>query len=349
MSEAAAGPAPDRSGAGGSAADAADTRSRLIRRLADGRFHSGEALARELGLSRAAVWKALRTTQRDLGLRVQAVRGRGYRLDRPLDLLDAGVILGALPREGAAAGADLRLLERTDSTNARLLAAAREGAACGTVCLAEQQTAGRGRRGRAWASPYGSNVYLSMLWRYALAPAELSGLSLAAGLAVLEVLREQGGDAVGLKWPNDLLWEGRKLAGLLVEMVGEAGGPTQVVVGVGVNTFVPEEAGAAIDQPWVDFARIPGASAVSRNRLAARLIERLAGALAAFPEAGLRPHLPLWHRYDPYVGSVVRLHQPGGVVEGVHAGISETGALLLQVDGRLQAFHAGEVSLRPAP
>jgi BirA family biotin operon repressor/biotin-[acetyl-CoA-carboxylase] ligase len=325
---------------------ATDTRYRIIRRLADGRFHSGEGLAREIGLSRAAVWKSLKSVRRDLGARVQAVPGRGYRLERPLELLDAGAVLEAVPPASRRRVADLRLLDRTDSTNARLLAAAREGARSGTVCLAEQQTAGRGRRGRAWVSPYGSNIYLSVLWRYPLAPAELSGLSLAAGLAVLEAVRALGARDVGIKWPNDLLWQGRKLAGLLVEVIGEAGGPTQVVVGVGVNTLLPEEAGADIDQPWIDLARVPGVSAVSRNHLAGRLIHHLTAALAAYPDQGLRPHLPLWHRCDPYYGSTVRLHQAGRVVEGVHAGISETGALLLEVDGQVQSFHAGEVSLR---
>ncbi len=325
-----------------------DTRKQLIRLLADGGCHSGEALARALGLSRAAVWKNLRGAAADLGLRLQAIPGRGYRLERPLEPLDSLSILQEMAPEARARVPALHLLEQADSTNAALLRIAAAGGASGTLCLAERQSAGRGRRGRPWVSPYGTNIYLSLLWRFPMAPAELSGLSLACGLAVLRALRDLGVLELGLKWPNDILHQGRKLAGLLIELSGEAGGPTQAVIGVGVNTFLPPESGRAIDQPWTDLAQVAGAGAISRNRLAGRLAARLVETLGRYGSEGLRPWLEEWQRHDLFYGRAVALHQGAGqLVRGMHAGIDPSGALLLAVEGRVQAFHAGEISLRP--
>ena len=182
----------------------------LIRRLADGRFYSGQARADELGISRAGVWKRLNRLGEQLQLEIQAVPGRGYRLAEPLELLDREQILCVLEPKVAGALSDLHLHQRIGSTNSWLMEQAAAGAASGSVCLAEQQTEGRGRRGRTWASPFGANIYLSLLWRFSQAPAQLSGLSLAAGLAVLRALQRQGVQGPGLKWPNDLLWNGRR-------------------------------------------------------------------------------------------------------------------------------------------
>lgn len=323
-----------------------NTRYQLIRHLADGRFHSGEALAQSLGISRAAVWKHLKGLRELLEMDIHAVSGRGYRLSRPLELLESGRILDALSPEAHSRLDALEIHVSIDSTNAHLLKQSAAGLPSGQVCLAEQQTAGRGRRGRHWISPFGSNIYLSVLWRYPLAPVELSGLSLAAGLAIVRALACHGVVGVGLKWPNDILWQGRKLAGLLLEVTGESEGPSQVVLGVGLNTNLSRRQAEAIDQPWVDLASIPQGEKISRNQLAAELVSQLLEALDCFEKYGLSPLLAEWRHYDLYHGKPVQLRMGNRTIEGTHHGIDKTGALLLSNDGDVRAYHAGEVSLR---
>ncbi|MDX1654152.1 MAG: biotin--[acetyl-CoA-carboxylase] ligase, partial [Candidatus Competibacteraceae bacterium] len=238
---------------------------RLLEVLGDGRFHSGEELARALGVSRAAVWKHLNSLGRR-GLEVHAVRGRGYRLPNPLELLDPEGIRAQLSPSVQGRLAQLEVFDQIDSTNSYLLTRAKAGAPGGSVCLAERQSAGRGRRGRQWISPFAANLYLSVLWRYPDGPALLSGLSLAVGVAMARALEGVGVVGVGLKWPNDLLWRDQKLGGILLEFGGESSGPCQVVTGVGLNVTMPKEPALDIDQPWPDLTTVLGLG-LSRNRL----------------------------------------------------------------------------------
>jgi BirA family transcriptional regulator, biotin operon repressor / biotin---[acetyl-CoA-carboxylase] ligase len=326
---------------------AVDRAVELVRLLADGGYHSGEAIAGRLGITRAGVWKLMPRVREQLGLAVESVRGRGYRLVAPLDLLDAGRILEALRAEGEPPLARLEIHAQVDSTNARLMAEAQAGAPTGTVCLAERQTAGRGRRGRNWISPFGSNLYLSILWRYPLAPAVLSGVSLAAGVAAAGVLRDSGVTDLTLKWPNDLLWRRRKLGGILLEVAGEAQGPSLLVAGLGINLRMPGDQGRVIDQPWVDLAGILGDRLPGRNCLAARLIAALCGALGRYGQLGLGPFLADWDSFDGLRGEPVRLLLGERVIEGTYGGIDPDGALRLVTAEGVQSYHAGEVSLRP--
>jgi BirA family biotin operon repressor/biotin-[acetyl-CoA-carboxylase] ligase len=241
----------------------------------------------------------------------------------------------------------LELLLETASTNTYLRDRALAGAASGTVCLAEMQTAGRGRHGRAWVSPFAGNLYLSLLWRTSLGAAGLGGLSLAAGVGVLRALRENGVAEIGLKWPNDLLAGGAKLAGILVDVVGESTGLCAVIIGVGINVRMPREAGSTIDQSWTDLASLLDAQPPSRNRLAADLVTQLFAMLDVFEQEGLRSFRDEWSRHDVLAGHPVRLALPHGEVQGIARGIDADGALLLEAgDGALQRFAAGEVSLR---
>ena len=320
----------------------------LVRLLADGRLHSEEAIARALGLTRAGVWKAVVRARDQWGIEIVAVRGQGYRLAAPLDLLDPGRILSELKAQGQPPPARLEVHDRIDSTNARLMAEARAGVPAGTVCLAERQSAGRGRRGRVWVSPFGSGLYLSLLWRSPLGPAALGGASLAAGVAVARVLRDAGVSELALKWPNDLLWKRRKLGGLLLELGGEAQGPSFLVAGVGINLRMPGALGRTLDQPWTDLATILGASLPGRNALAARLIAALSSALETYGTLGLEPFLADWERFDGLRGEPVRLHLGEQVIEGIHAGLAPDGALRLVTAEGLRSYHAGEVSLRPS-
>jgi len=317
----------------------------LLSALADGRFHSGEDLGAALGISRAAVWKQLKALERRLGLTVQAVPGRGYRLAAPLELLEREAILAQMSAPARARLADLEIHLSLDSTNRHLMQRAAQGAPGGTVCLAERQEAGRGRHGRRWVSPFGANLYLSILWRSALAPAQLGGLSLAVGAAVAQGLSAAGAPAIGLKWPNDLMWGGRKLGGVLLEVAGEATGPCHVVVGVGLNLAMDEALAHEIDQPWVDL-REAAPRALPRNAVTAAVAGEVLLALDAFAEAGLAPSLPAWRERDVLRGEPVRLTLGERVVDGVARGVDDNGCLLVEGREGLQRFSVGEASLR---
>lgn len=329
----------------------------IVRLLADGQPRSGEVIAAAVGISRTAVWKILHKLDAELGLELESVRGQGYRLPEPMELLSPELILSEIDAPTQRQIAMLEVLDEVESTNAYLLDRGRMETHLGdragsrfnsaAICLAERQSAGRGRLGRNWVSPFGRNIYLSILWRYPLAPAQLGGLSLACGVEVASVLERLGAEGVGLKWPNDIHWQRRKLGGLLLEVVGEAQGPSLVVVGVGLNLLLRSTEAAAIDQPWVDLSEVCGDSVPARNRLAAALIESLTAALSCYAGSGLAPFLGDWRRFDIYRGERVTLLSGERQIEGVLLGIDDQGCLLLDAPNGRQCFAAGEVSLRP--
>lgn len=323
-------------------------RNQLLGTLADGRFHSGVELGRVLGVSRAAVWKHLRALDR-WGIEVFAVPGRGYRLAEPLELLDHEKILEALDSAATVALRALDIHPVIDSTNRYLVEQTRAQMEPGRACLAEMQTAGRGRRGRQWVSPFGASVYLSVSWRFACSPTALGALSLAAGVTVARTLDELGAEGVQLKWPNDLVWGGRKLGGVLVELAGEAAGPCHVVIGVGINAGMPERSGAGIDQPWTDLAAVCGRGTISRNRLAGRLINHLLDAMCRYEAAGAGPFLKEWRNRDALRGRPVAVQVAGRTVEGVAVGIDGQGALLVDTGMERLCLTSGEVSVRVRP
>jgi BirA family biotin operon repressor/biotin-[acetyl-CoA-carboxylase] ligase len=321
------------------------TKRLLLTCLADGSFHSGEALARIAGISRAAVWKQLRGLQDGFGVEVDTVKGKGYRLRGGMELLDADRILEHIDSDAASLIGGLTVLETVDSTNRWLMAKAAEGTVTGWVCLAEHQTAGRGRHGRAWVSPFGANLYLSVLWRFELAPVELSGLSIACGVAAARALTRVGATGISLKWPNDVLWERRKLAGLLLEVRGESSGPSHVVAGIGVNTRMPRLGAALVDQPWADLDEVTGAESQSRNRLAALIAGEMLTAMATYATTGLRPFLEAWCEFDHFRGEEVILQVGPREVRGRYLGVLGDGAIHIDVGGHRQLYNVGEVSL----
>lgn len=322
----------------------------VLRLLADGEFHSGESLAGELGVSRTAVWKHVRALE-PYGVEVRAVPGRGYRLGRAIELLSAARIRERLnPAAGRCLGA-LDVLTETDSTNQRLLESAPgDPRTPGRACLAEYQRAGRGRHGNRWVAPLGAGLCLSLLWRFAAPPSSLMGLSLAAGVVLARGLEAHGVGGCGLKWPNDLIWDGRKLAGILVEVRGEADGPCSVVIGLGVNVALPAAALGQIDQPCTDVVSIVG-HPVSRNGLAATLLNGLCTMLPGCEEQlGLGPFLEAWRDYDVLSGQRVEVRQAHGQrTEGVAQTVDADGALLVSTAEGPRRFLSGEVSVRPVP
>jgi BirA family biotin operon repressor/biotin-[acetyl-CoA-carboxylase] ligase len=325
------------------------TRTRILRRLADGNFHSGTDIGHALGISRAAVGKAVHALI-EAGLEVHSVTGRGYRLARALEPLDRRRLIKYLGPAAARVRDRLTLLNEVDSTNHYLLDEAGVNLPTfhGSVCLAERQAHGRGRRGRHWITTPYHNLMLSIGWRFDSGPAGLSGLTLAAGLAVLHALEKYGVPGAMLKWPNDILWEGRKLAGLLADLQGEANGPSHVVLGLGVNGYLAPREAALIDQPWVDLATLTGRT-VERNRLAALIIAGLFASLDKFAARGFAAYRDEWQRCHVHQGKPVRLTQDEKTYTGVAEGVDEHGALLLRDGaGKVSTFHSGDVSLRGA-
>ncbi|MES9844828.1 MAG: bifunctional biotin--[acetyl-CoA-carboxylase] ligase/biotin operon repressor BirA [Candidatus Sedimenticola sp. PURPLELP] len=324
-----------------------ETRFNIIRLLADGQFHSGEELAEAVGISRAGIWKHLKHIRDRMDISLFAVKGRGYKLAEPIEFLDQDSICTGLNPDTRTLLARVEIHDQIDSTNSYLMQIPAQESTSGHVCIAEQQTSGRGRRGRDWVSPFGSNIYLSINWRYGLGLADLSGLSLAAGIAVARSLESLGIEEVGLKWPNDLLWRGRKLAGLLLEVSGEHSGPSRVVIGLGMNTRLSDLQGADIDQPWVDLSSLPGGEDISRNQLVSVLLDTLFHTLSRFESQGLACEIDEWSRFDLYHGKEVALQMGDNRIDGIHRGIDASGALLLEHQGVTRPYHGGEVSLRP--
>lgn len=319
----------------------------LLRRLAAGPV-SGDVLAGELGLTRAAVWKRIEAL-REAGMVITALPGRGYRLAQALDLLEADAIRAALPAAVRAELAALEVAWTLESTNTSLLQCEAPARGC-AVLLAERQTGGRGRRGRCWASPLAAHVYLSLARRFEGGLARLGGLSLVAGVATAEALHALGFPQVRLKWPNDLVVvEGagmRKLGGLLVEGGGEAGGAARAVVGLGLNVRMPPAFAAAIDQPWIDLAAF-ASPPPARNAVVAQLLQHLLPALAQFDAEGLAPFLPRYAALDALAGRRVRLHEASGTSATLALGVAADGALRVQgEDGREYCVYAGDVSVR---
>lgn len=317
----------------------------LLRLLSDGKYHSGRELGESLAVSRTAVWKQLHKLD-ELGLVLESNRGRGYRLPGGLELLDAE----SIEREAEWPGLSVTVEPVVDSTNARLMAVAAQSDN-GALCLAEQQSAGRGRRGRPWVSPFGRNLYMSMLWQFDGGAGVLEGLSLAVGVCVAESLESMGFSGVSLKWPNDILVEGEKLAGVLLEMTGDPAGVCQVVIGVGVNLSMPPDAAGKIDQPWVDLQQLAqrqGLSPVSRNQLAGKIAGALARMLSSFAVEGFGRWREPWLARAAFLGEAVNLHTVSQVRQGRFAGVNGSGALLLDTDHGQEAVYGGEVSVRPA-
>lgn len=314
----------------------------LLAKLAAGPL-SGDALARELGQTRAAIWKRIQGL-RSAGIAIEGRAGGGYTLAGNVDLLDVDAIRSALPPAAAALLDALQVQWSTGSTNSELLrcSAPQRGS---HVMLAERQTGGRGRRGRVWASPLAAHVYLSVLRGFAGGLAQLGGLSLVAGVAVAEALRALGHPRVQLKWPNDLVVDGRKLGGLLVEGGGEFAGPARAVIGLGLNVHMPPATAAQIDQPWIDLDQMAG-QPVQRNAVVAALLAHLLPALEQFEAEGLTPFLSRYALLDNLAGRDVRVEQAGVWQDGRALGLAEDGALRVEIEGREHHVHAGEVSVR---
>ncbi len=313
--------------------------------LADGQFHSGTELADKINVTRSAICKHVNKLS-ELGLEICAVTGKGYRLEQAFQFLSTQQIKQHLNASTQLLITQLDLHDVIQSTNSHLVDLSKKETRNGVVCLAEFQSGGRGRRGRTWVSPFGSNIYLSILWNYQNGAASINGLSLAVGVAVVRALKRLGIEGVGLKWPNDIYWQDKKLAGILIEVSGEANGPCSAVIGLGLNLYLPKESAKAITQEWIDLNQIMSEnSSKIRNSLVAELLNQLMPVIANFEEDTLSNYLDDWRMYDCMKGKEVDIYIGEHSFSGIVEGIDENGLLLLSdKDGKLKTFASGEVS-----
>lgn len=314
----------------------------ILQVLADGHFHSGEELAALLGTSRSAVWKHMQQLS-DLQLEVFRVPGKGYRLAAPVELLDAHAIRESMSPSNRRRLQSLDVLHVVASTNDWLMARADQSPA---ACLAELQSAGRGRRGRHWVSPFAANLYLSFAWRFDELPPGFTALGMVAAIAAARSLEKRGVASVALKWPNDLVANGAKLGGILVDLQGESTSKLRAVIGIGLNVRMPEAASAQIDQAWTDIATLTRGEVPGRNKLAAQLLDELFTVLDVFSRQGFAAFTGDWQRFDQVAGREVMLQQQERRITGTALGVDQDGALLLRSGNETKRFVSGDISLR---
>lgn len=315
----------------------------LVHYLADGSLCSGQWLGEQLGISRTAVAKHLEQLQH-YGLDLYKIKGKGYRLAQPVQLLDAAAI-----KHYQLQQAPVWVQSVTDSTNSQLMQKLKEGVALekGAVLVAEAQTAGRGRRGKQWFSPFGCNLYFSMYWQLEQGIQAAMGLSLVVGLAIAKVLQQQWQLPVRLKWPNDLYLDHKKLGGILVELAGQTHAQCDVVIGLGLNIRMPDQTDKVVDQPWADLTSALGTS-IDRNLLVALVQHQLVLELQQFSQQGFAAYVQQFNQLDQFAGEQVTLSSGSQTISGLCAGVDAQGGLVLDINGQKQSFYGGELSLRKA-
>lgn len=318
----------------------------LIQQLSDGAYHSGEELGNQLGLTRAAIWKLIKSLD-DWGIDIESSTKKGYRIAEGLELLDKRKLLKYLEPNSRAILQKLDIFDCLSSTNDYVLQTLKEKQTETYACFAERQTAGKGRRGRLWHSPFGTNIYLSLLWQFNKDMSQLAGLSLVIAIAVINALQQYGiKEGLGLKWPNDILWQHKKLCGILIETRGEVSEGLNTVIGVGVNVRMPNSIKDQIDQPWADIRQIMSGE-IKRNQLAGLILNNLLLVIAQFEQKGFAPFIQQWQQFDLTQGKKVSLHTVTEQFTGISRGINQTGCILLEdASGKIQNFSIGEVSLR---
>ncbi|MEZ9822885.1 bifunctional biotin--[acetyl-CoA-carboxylase] ligase/biotin operon repressor BirA [Shewanella sp. 10N.286.45.A1] len=309
----------------------------ILTELAAGDFVSGEILAEQLGVSRTAIANHISGLE-DYGVDIYCVKGKGYKLSNPLSLVDESTLKCTISQR-------CFYFDEIPSTNAFILKHAEE-LDSGDICVAEYQSAGRGRRGRTWVSPYGCHLYFSMYWQFPQGMAQAMGLSLVVACSIVSVLEQLDVADVGVKWPNDIYLGGKKLAGVLIEMTGQTDSECSLVIGVGLNMAMSEQHGNAIDQPWSDLTSL--AKMPSKTELLALLQRQLQQDLYLFQNEGLAPFQQRWEAADLFIGQQIKLLIGTDEVHGICKGIDKQGAVVLETADGVKSFIGGEISLRKA-
>jgi BirA family biotin operon repressor/biotin-[acetyl-CoA-carboxylase] ligase len=304
-------------------------------------------LGKALGVSRTAVWKQLQALE-SMGLQLESVKGKGYKIPENFELLDSDQIFNDLNHQIKGQLNGLHIYQSLDSTNkaANQLVEVQADTASGAVILSEYQTMGRGRRGKNWVSPFAANLYLSMVWDFDQGASALQGLSLAIGVAVSRALKQLQVGGVQLKWPNDIYIDKKKLGGILLEMVGDPAGQCTVIIGIGINHSMPEQSGENIDQAWTDLAAVT-TQAISRNRLAAYIINHCFDILSDYQQKGFACYQQEWQEIDAFQGAQAVVSTVNQSTVGMPVGVDEFGALKMKLaNGEVKTFIGGELSLR---
>ncbi|MCG9698505.1 bifunctional biotin--[acetyl-CoA-carboxylase] ligase/biotin operon repressor BirA [Shewanella sp. Isolate11] len=308
----------------------------ILNALQQGEFVSGEALATKLGVSRAAVSKQVSSLE-EYGVDIYSVKGKGYKLATPVSLIDDQRLKNAIKGR-------CFYFDEIVSTNAFMLSHVNE-LSSGDVCVAEYQSAGRGRRGRTWVSPYGCHLYTSIYWQFSQGLAQAMGLSLVVACSLVTALRELGVDGIGVKWPNDIYLNRKKLAGILIEMSGQADSECDLVIGIGMNLSMSAAQADKIDQPWSDLSGLE--QTIDKTELMIKLQAQLVKDLSLFQTEGLKVFQQRWREVDLFDGKMIKLIMGEKVEEGICCGIDEQGAILLKQNDQIKAFVGGEISMRP--
>lgn len=322
-------------------------KDRILRVLADGEFHSGVELGERLSITRSAVWKKVSQLESDYGIQIESVKAKGYRLINSVELLDWPEIVVDIPKDVSELIKECNIVFATDSTNKLLMdevdSLSDDGYA---LAMSEMQTAGRGRRGRTWASPFGVNLYLSLATKIGDGFSALNGISLAVGAGIADAVRSVGVPEPTLKWPNDVWVSQNKLAGVLIEVQGEQEGPVSLVVGVGLNISMTKEQGRDVDQAWTSVNN-ELEQPEKRNYIASTVITSLIRIIEKYKKYGFESIKPLWDSYDLLQGKAVAIHGLSNKVEGIYIGVTDKGYAKLRLpSGEEQEFSGGEISLR---
>lgn len=311
---------------------------KIVNILSDGEYHDGNSMGMALQMTRSAIWKTIKKLA-SYDIKIDSIKGKGYALLEPLSLLEASKIKNKLKNKKV----EINIFESISSTNDYLLAHRNKKSI--RICLAEQQTQGKGRLNRSWYSPFGKNIYLSCLYPLQKDMSELAGLSLVTSLAMMSVLKNYGlSRQLCVKWPNDIFYENKKLSGSLVEVQAESHGHSYAVIGIGINVNMLDD-GKQISQKWTSLREILGES-LDRNELCANLLNNLFAYLRKFEEHGFAYFADEWMRVDCLAQKTITLKNIQTKITGKMVGINAQGHLLLQLaDGSVRAFSSGDTSI----
>ena len=306
-------------------------------------YISGQQICEQFQVSRTAVWKVMEQLKEE-GYQIEAVRNRGYHLEKSPDVLGEAEIKSLLNTSWA--GCDVLYFPETDSTNTRAKRLGDEGAVHGTLVAADRQTGGKGRRGRRWESPAGSSIYMSILLRPDIPPDQAPMLTLVMAQSTAEAIRIRTGEEALIKWPNDIVINGKKVCGILTEMSTEIQWINHVVIGVGINVnteYFPEELTETATSIYLESG-----GKQQRSGLIAEVLKQFERYYAMFLETGnLSAMQEEYNRLLVNRDREVKVLEPGNEYNGYAIGINETGELLIRTeDGQIREVYAGEVSVR---
>jgi BirA family biotin operon repressor/biotin-[acetyl-CoA-carboxylase] ligase len=308
--------------------------------LNDLNFHDGTSIGAKLNISRTAVWKWVSKLQ-SYGIEITKVKGKGYLLKEPLILLDSKKIETLLKPEHFI----IDTVESIDSTNNYLNN--HNKSAIPHICIAEHQTRGRGRFSREWYSPFGKNIYFSMQYSIKQDISQLGGLSLAVGTIVCKAIEKacKLPNRLMLKWPNDITYNGKKLAGVLIEIRAEVNGNCSVIIGIGINVNMPITNKVTFNQEWASIMQITG-SPQDRNNICAILIDKLTLGIEQYLITGFKSYMPEWKKRDSLFGKMIQIQDGNEIFKGIATGVDLQGHLLINLETNIKkTFAAGEATL----